>query len=295
MIETKYLRIPISVLGEAFTNPTEFCDTIYSVGILNAAKALDTTLHSAVAQCFYHFVFTGDLPKIIRDAIDELIDQHYLEAEQIEWWLDSRTKKYNIDVEAMNAICDLLGNEIFALHDEPFAMMLPEFVLFGRLQLALYHLGVGGSAVGIFDKCSELETKYGDMSNTPFAPLPIDKFYNFADGWQNLNEDDLAIFVGYLSTLSILGKKSYTETTIPCIVGRMIGKANEDEVAGLLTADRLKSTFDYWTSRRRSEYLLSELKERYGLQRVTSNRSIGISYRLNEKQLEQRIRAKVGC
>ena len=288
MAQDSFLKIPIPLLGQAFTNQQDYCDKIFAAGLINAARDTNLSTRAAVAQCLYDFAFTGDIPRPLEESINEMVDKRFLDLQTIESWL-TEDGRFRPDNEMLEGICDALAD------DDPlwvarmgFALMLPDFVLFGRLQRALHTLRLEGDAARIFEQYDSLSLMYRNLFDAPFARVPIDSLLDFSDEWQNYTNVDFAIFAAYLATLSIVGSKPHALTTIDTIAARMVGKVTRSELTDFPAAEPiLQEAFKTWSGRRKSAFLLDELHERYGLQRATGNRCIAISYRLDEKQLQK--------
>lgn len=294
MEANKFLKIPVPILAEAFTDPTNFYDTIFSVGVYAAAESSNVTTNACISQCLYAYCFTKDLPSEINEAIQEMIDEKFLFFEQIQSWLDD-DGNFHPDLEVLDMVYDSLNNEVFWPYNS-FALMLPDFRRFGKIKITLHHLGIAANASAIYECYDEMQKKYGKLFDAPFAPVPIDKCFELSENWQNFDQSDFAIFAAYCATLSIIGNKPFAVTTTDAILSRMVGAASKDELVNLLaTNQRLELVHKCWSARRKTDFLLSELEERYGLQRVSINRGLAISYALEKGQLEQRVRARIDC
>ena len=223
-----------------------------------------------ILKCYLLWDF---LPYTLKEALDKIdfnTDRHGFSSDGMEW--DSEEQEQSLSVacsydSSLSNMCEMwyrIGMTIDYFRDD-----FPNFP---------------------FHDVDDMLLRYQylqQFDGMAYASVRCDILKDFMDS--EPTEKNRLLLALYLGIRSIVGKAEIYRTTSQMMQARMIGAMNADECHEILLANpRLKSVFDFWTTRKRYYGLIDNLMQRKLIVTCKDGNRVAVSCSLSDDEFAQK-------
>ena len=274
MQQHPYLSIPVPFIRYLHSYPENGISMLVKYGICGFAKALNVE-YSAMLGCLASCLITGGLPDSIERELYGLqdgLDRNGFSPDGIEMDLS----------ELKDKIARVLCSESL-LNDRCEAWY--------RIRWAIDQVASHFDGINLDE--NELSIFYRHLSminGEPFASIRADILNSYNADNRNSERYRISLAL-YMGIKSIVGKDDVYRTTTKAIKARMVGAKNEDELNTLFFFNpEIKDIYDYWTTRKRFDGLMSDLMNRKMIVYCKFGNRIAISCSLSDNEFAAKLR-----
>lgn len=263
MTKNPFILVPLPLLDKLIIEADTFYGMFYA-GIYYTSQKISVKLIDAYKDFIYYAQndFFNQIPVEFHLDIEyKFGDLHFLISKRKEYTLEK-------NIELLN---------LFSRKRSTFNQSIIEWQ---QIRVALNMLGLNMFNAPLLIKDYQSYLSNYEIHNCPFILINAQVMYNICCSCGNIKSEERAMWAMYFGIVSIIGNKTFAQTTSEMIKCRMFGAKNKEELKQVLTNKTIKKAYNTYTTKHLYNKLLNKIQDKKMLIELGLNRRTYVSTKL---------------